>query len=63
MFIKSTSYAAENDNSADTQTRVFAEQSLTCRNPKCPNNGKVVEVVRTEIPLSPTQVEDINSQE
>lgn len=63
MFIKSTSYVAENDDTADTPTKVFAEQSMTCRNPKCTNNGLIVYVDRTEIPLSTAQVEDINSQE
>lgn len=36
----------ENDNSPELPTCVYSEQSLTCINPQCKNNGKEVDVLR-----------------
>lgn len=43
MQIAASRTVAEGDNSPDTQTKVYIEQDLTCANPACANNKKVVE--------------------
>lgn len=31
--------------------KIYMVQELTCRNPKCPNDGAVVETIRHELPV------------
>lgn len=41
----------EGDKSADTETKLFAEHDMSCRNRECPNNGKIVQTIKNEIRL------------
>lgn len=49
MRIGATRTVVEGDKSADTETRVYTEQDLMCRNPACPNHAQVVQTVRTRL--------------
>ena len=40
-----------NDDTPDEETKLFREMDYSCPNKSCDNNGKVVETVRTEIPI------------
>lgn len=52
MAIKSSRHVVVGDNSPDTDTKLFLEQELVCRNKNCPNHGKVVDKVKNPIQLS-----------
>lgn len=52
MRINATRHVVINDTTPDVETQLFIEQDLVCRNPKCSNNGKVVETIRNPIRLS-----------
>lgn len=41
----------ENDDTPDAETKLFTLQELTCMNKACANYEKVVETVKTELPL------------
>lgn len=49
MRIEATRTVAEGDKSPDTETKVYTEQDLVCRNPACPDHGQVVQTVRTQL--------------
>lgn len=52
MAISNSRYKAENDTSADVETKLFMVHELKCRNPQCSNYGKVVETRKNPIQLS-----------
>ena len=49
MRIGATRTVVEGDNSPDTETKVYTEQDLVCRNTACDNRDRVVETVRTRL--------------
>lgn len=49
MRIGGSRTVVEGDTSPDTETRVYTEQDLVCRNPACDNRDRVVETVRTRL--------------
>ena len=49
MRIGATRTVVEGDNSPDTETKVYTEQDLGCRNTACDNRDHVVETVRTRL--------------
>lgn len=51
MRITRTRNILENDNTPDAETKLYVEQDLSCLNKNCSNYEKVVETVRTEIPI------------
>jgi len=51
MRITKTRNILENDNTPDAETKLYVEQDLSCLNKNCSNYEKVVETVRTEIPI------------
>lgn len=52
MAIKSSHHVVEGDKSPDTETKLFLEQELTCRNKACKNFGKSVRKIKNPIQLS-----------
>jgi hypothetical protein len=42
----------EGDDSPDTPTVLYAVIEQTCRNPQCPNDGLVVDVVEHQVQLN-----------
>ena len=52
LFIGKTRYVAENDNTDEKETKLYVEQDMVCRNKKCDNHEKVIETIRSEMPLS-----------
>lgn len=51
MRISRTRNIIENDNTPDAETKLYIEQELKCLNKNCSNYDKVVETVRSEIPI------------
>lgn len=51
MRIIRTRNILENDNTPDAETQLFVEQDLTCLNKNCANFEKIVQTVRSEIPI------------
>jgi len=49
--ISRSRYVTENDDNPDKQTKLFLEQSFTCRNPQCTDYGKVIRTVRNPLRL------------
>lgn len=41
----------ENDNTPDAETKLYIEQDFSCMNRNCDNHDKVVESVRSELPI------------
>lgn len=52
MAIKRSRYTVSGDESPDTETKLFNEQVLSCRNKKCPNFQKDVSVIKNPLQLS-----------
>lgn len=52
MRITSTRNVVEHDDTPNEPTKLFIEQDLSCVNRNCENYDKVVDTVRSEIPLS-----------
>ena len=51
MIISHSRNVVENDDTPDEKTKLFIEQDMSCRNEQCANYEKVVETVKTELPL------------
>lgn len=51
MRITSSKNIVENDDTPDTETKLFVMQDLTCMNKNCSNFEKVVETVKNELPI------------
>lgn len=51
MRITSTRNVVENDDTPEAETKLYVEQDLSCMNRQCENFEKVVETVRSELPL------------
>ena len=51
MRITKLRNVVENDDTPDTPTKLFVEQDLSCFNKDCANYNKVVDTVRSELPL------------
>ena len=49
MAITKATHIAEGDNSAETPTKIFMQHELSCRNKKCTNYNKVVQVVKNPL--------------
>ena len=49
--ITKTRNVVEHDDTPDEKTVLYVVQDLSCMNEKCINYGRVVETVKTEIPL------------
>lgn len=47
MRIGASKTVVEGDNSPDTPTKVYIEQTMICRCPQCENFGKVVQTERS----------------
>lgn len=41
----------ENDDTPDVPTKLYIEQDMTCLNKQCRNYEKVVETVKSELPI------------
>ena len=52
MRISRTRYRTKNDDTADAETKLYAVQTLVCRNPQCENYGNVVTEVEHPLPIS-----------
>lgn len=52
MRITNTRNVVEHDDTPDEPTKLFIEQDLSCMNRNCENYDKVVETVKSELPLS-----------
>lgn len=52
MAISNSRYKAENDTSAEEETKLFMIQEFVCRNPQCPNFGSMVETRKNPLQLS-----------
>lgn len=51
MRIMRSRNVVENDDTPDSETKLYVEQELSCLNKNCANYEKTVETVRNEIPL------------
>ena len=51
MRITGTRNVVEHDDTPDVPTKLFIEQDLSCVNRNCENYDKVVETVKSEIPI------------
>ena len=51
MRITKLRNVVENDDTPNVPTKLFVEQDLSCFNKDCANYTKVVETVRSELPL------------
>lgn len=40
------------DDSPNTETKLYIEQEIRCRNPNCSNYNKIISTVRNELPVS-----------
>ncbi len=49
MAITKSKTIAEGDNSPDEATKLFMEHELSCRNKKCTNYNKVVQVIKNPL--------------
>lgn len=49
MRIAATRTVVTGDDSPDTETQVFTEQDLVCRNRSCPSFEQVVRTVRSRV--------------
>lgn len=49
MTVRYDGVECKNDDTPDKPTEVYSLQSLICRNPKCGNYERVVEIVRTKL--------------
>lgn len=52
MAISGHRYRTAGDDSPDTDTKLYIEQNLVCRNAQCANHGKVVTTVKTLLELT-----------
>lgn len=52
MRISKTRYHTENDDTADAKTKLFAVQTLVCRNSQCENYGNVVDEIKHELSVN-----------
>lgn len=52
MAISCHRYRIAGDDSPDTDTKLYIEQDLVCRNAQCANHGKVVTTVKTPLELT-----------
>ena len=51
LRITNSRNVVENDDTPEKETKLFVIQSLSCMNRQCPNYEKVVETIRTEVPI------------
>ena len=51
MRISRSRNIVENDDTPDTETKLYVEQELVCMNKNCSNYEKAVKTVRNEIPI------------
>lgn len=51
MVIIRSQYKVKNDDTADKETKLFLEQTLSCRNKACQNFGKDVEIIDNPLKL------------
>ena len=51
LRITNSRNVVENDDNPEKETKLFVIQSLSCMNRQCPNYEKVVETIRTEVPI------------
>ena len=52
MRISKTRYRTKNDDTSDEKTRLFAVQTLVCRNSQCENYGTVVQEIEHELSVN-----------
>ena len=52
MRITNTRNVVEHDDTPDEITKLFVVQDLSCVNKSCENYDKVVDTIKTELPLS-----------
>ena len=45
-FIQASRHVIEGDNDSETETKLFIEQDLVCRNKNCSNHGEIVKTIR-----------------
>ena len=52
MRITNTRNVVEHDDTPDEVTKLFVIQDLSCVNKSCENYDKVVDTIKTELPLN-----------
>lgn len=52
MAINASRYKVDGDNSSETETKLYIEQDIVCRNKNCTNFGKVVKTIKNPLQLS-----------
>lgn len=50
-LIKASKYVVEGDTSENEETKLFVEQDIACRNPKCTNNGMIIKTIKSPIKI------------
>ena len=50
--IAKSRHVVSGDDSPDTETKLYMEQEIRCRNPNCSNYNKIIATVRNELPVS-----------
>ena len=51
MRITSSKNVIENDDTPSVETKLYVVQELSCMNSNCNNYNKVVETIKTELPI------------
>lgn len=51
MRIANSKNVVEHDNTPDEETKLYVVQELRCRNKQCLNFDKLIETVKTELPI------------